>query len=102
MFGKARSVDYYLTTTAPQAEKAVLPSAFKAFAKVLQFAANPVKTRKALKTQHFISYCLKTPTFLPHSAERSPKPLIRLDFSGVRAFFRFFFDYCLTTIFKKR
>ena len=45
---------------------------------------------------------LKTPTFLPHSAVRSPKPLIRLDFSGVRAIFRLFLDYCLTTIFKKR
>ena len=61
-----------------------------------------VKTEQPLKIQHFISLHLKTPTFLPHSAERIPKPLIRLDFSGVRAFFRFFFDYCLTTIFKKR
>ena len=60
------------------------------------------KTVQPLKTQHFIRMRLKTPTFLPHSAERSPKPLIRLDFSGVRAIFRLFLDYCLTTIFKKR
>ena len=57
------------------------------------------KTVQSLKKQHFIRLCLKTPAFLPHSAERSPKPLIRLDFSGVRAFFHLFLDYCLTTIF---
>ena len=60
------------------------------------------KTIQPLKIQHFFRMHLKTPTFLPHSAERSPKPLIRLDFSGVRAIFRLFLDYCLTTIFKKR
>ena len=42
---------------------------------------------------------LKTPTFLPHSAARIQKPLMRLDFSGVRVIFRLFLDYCLTTIF---
>jgi len=51
-----------LTTTACDSEKAVLPSAFNTFAKVRQFAANPAKTRKALKTQHFIRIRLKTPT----------------------------------------
>jgi hypothetical protein len=50
-----------LTTTACDSEKAVLPSAFNTFAKVRQFAANPAKTRKALKTQHFIRIRLKTP-----------------------------------------
>ena len=60
------------------------------------------KTIQPLKIQHFIRMRLKTPTFLPHSAERIQKPLIRLDFSGVSAIFRLFLDYCLTTIFKKR
>ena len=57
------------------------------------------KTSRSLKKQHFIRMRLKTPTFLPHSAVRSPKPLIRLDFLGMRAIFRLFLDYCLTTIF---
>jgi len=91
-----------LTTIVQETEKAVLLSVFNAFVKVQEFAANSAKTRKALKMQYFIRIRLKTPTFLPHSAERSPKPLIRLDFSGVRVIFRLFLDYCLTTNFKKR
>ena len=94
--------DDYLTTIARKSERAVLPSVFNAFREVQKFAANPAKSRKALKAQYFIRLRLKTPTFLPHSAARIQKPLIRLDFSGVRAFFRLFLDYCLTTIFKKR
>ena len=39
-----------------------LPSVFNAFREVRQFAANPLKTRKTLKMQHFIRLRLKTPT----------------------------------------
>jgi len=53
--------DDYLTTIARKSERAVLPSVFNAFRNVQKFTANPVKTRKALKTQHFIRIRLKTP-----------------------------------------
>ena len=55
-------VDYYLTTIVRKSQKAVLPSVFNAFREVRQFAANPLKTRKTLKMQHFIRLRLKTPT----------------------------------------
>ena len=54
--------DNYLTTTVCKSERAVLPSVFNAFRNVQKFTANPVKTRKALKIQHFIRIHLKTPT----------------------------------------
>ena len=54
--------DDYLTTIARKSEIAVFPSGFNAFRNVQKFTANPVKTRKTLKTQHFIQLCLKTPT----------------------------------------
>ena len=54
--------DDYLTTIARKSEIAVLPSVFNAFRNVQKFTANPVKTCKTLKTQHFIQLCLKTPT----------------------------------------
>ena len=50
--------DYYRL----QSWKIVLSSAFNAFREVRQFAANPLKTRKTLKMQHFIRMRLKTPT----------------------------------------
>ena len=54
--------DDCLTTIAHKSQKAVLPSVFNAFREVRQFAANPLKTRKTLKMQHFIRLRLKTPT----------------------------------------
>ncbi len=54
--------DDYLTTIARKSERAVLPSVFNAFREVQKFAANPAKSRKALKAQHFIGMHLKTPT----------------------------------------
>lgn len=91
--------DYYLTTIIRNPKKAGLSSVFNGFAIIQKSRGISSKTVQSLKMQHFIRIRLKTPTFLPHSAERSPKPLIRLDFSGVRAFFRLFLGYCLTTIF---
>ena len=41
--------DDYLTTIARKSERAVLPSVFNAFREVQKFAANPAKSRKALK-----------------------------------------------------
>ena len=54
--------DDYLTTIARKSERAVLPSVFNAFREVQKFAANPAKSRKALKAQYFIRLRLKTPT----------------------------------------
>ena len=54
--------DDYLTTIARKSEIAVLSSGFNAFRNVQKFTANPVKTCKSLKTQHFIRMRLKTPT----------------------------------------
>ena len=54
--------DDYLTTIARKSEIAVLPSVFNAFRNVQKFTANPVKTCKSLKTQHFIRMHLKTPS----------------------------------------
>ena len=93
--------DYCLTTIVHETEKARFPSVFNGFTRIQKRRTFSLKIAQPLKIQHFISYCLKTPTFLPHSAERSPKLLIRLDFSGVRAIFSLvpwlLFDYHFLT-----
>ena len=62
IFACVSQPDDYLTTIARKSEKAVLPSVFNAFRNVQKFTANPVKTRKTLKMQHFIRLRLKIPT----------------------------------------
>jgi hypothetical protein len=65
-----------LTTIAEEIEKASFPSVFNGFLEIQRNRVLSVKTAQPLKTQHFIRMRLKTPTFLPHSAERIPKPLM--------------------------
>ena len=53
---------YCLTTIIRNPQKAGLPSVFNGFRKVQRSWLFSLKTVQPLKTQHFISYCLKTPT----------------------------------------
>ena len=54
--------DYYLTTIIRNPQKAGLSSAFNGFQEIQQNRIFSLKNVQPLKTQHFISYCLKTPT----------------------------------------
>ena len=51
-----------VTTIIRNPQKAGLPSVFNGFRKVQRSWLFSLKTVQPLKTQHFISYCLKTPT----------------------------------------
>ena len=51
-----------MTTTIRKIEKADFPSVFNGFWEIQKRLIFSLKTAQPLKTQHFISLCLKTPT----------------------------------------
>ena len=94
-------IDYCLTTIVREVSKAGLPCVFNGFQEIQRKSGVFGKNRTTTESTAFYQDAPEnSDVSAPHSAERSLKPLIRLDFSGVRAIFRLFLDYCLTTIFK--